>query len=225
MRFQIPSWLPPLVVLIAAVALRSVDPGVVESIRLATFDEYQRIKPAAWVDAKVRIVDIDDESLARIGQWPWPRTKVAELLGRMGEMGAAVVAFDVVFAEEDRTSPKRVIALWGAAADDPALGELAARLPDHDEVFAEVLRQVPSVVGFPLLAEPTDRMPAVKFGMSFAGDEPAQFLARISGPGARANLPAIEREDNYLFYDSANIVLIRVTVFIKLRFGTHLLIS
>ncbi len=192
MKLHFPSWLPPLVVLIAAVALRAGDPGVIESLRLATFDEYQRLKPAVWTDAKVRIVDIDDESLARVGQWPWPRTKVAELLGRMGEMGAAVVAFDVVFSEEDRTSPRRVITLWSGGADDPVLSEIAARLPDHDEVFAGVLRQVPSVVGFPMVPEPTDRLPAVKFGMSFAGDDPKPFLAATAAPGARANLRVLE---------------------------------
>src|SRR4029450_4738584 len=97
MRF--PLWFVPLTALVGAVAIRAIDPGPVEGLRLATFDEFQRIRPATWRDAGVRIVDIDDESLARIGQWPWPRDKIAELLLRVGDAGRAVGAFDGVFAE------------------------------------------------------------------------------------------------------------------------------
>ena len=58
----------------------------------------------------VRIVDIDDQSLARIGQWPWPRSKIAELVDRLGS-SAAAVAFDIVFAEPDASSPEQIIRL------------------------------------------------------------------------------------------------------------------
>src|SRR6516162_9078425 len=62
------------------------------------FDAYQRADPRPWnPDAPIRIVDIDDESLARIGQWPWPRSTLAGLVDRLGELGAAAVAFDIVF--------------------------------------------------------------------------------------------------------------------------------
>ena len=187
---RFPLWLAPFVALAGAICLRYIDPGPVEAMRLATFDEYQRIKPAQWQDAGVRIVDLDDESLTRIGQWPWPRTKVAELLLKLGEAGVAVVAFDIVFAEPDRTSPRALVSAWGGLARDPLLGELAARLPDNDEALADALRQVPSVVGFPGLDAPADRLPAQKWGWGIAGDDPKQFL--IARPGARPNLPVIE---------------------------------
>src|SRR5262245_9714861 len=188
MRF--PLWFVPLTALVGAVAIRAIDPGPVEGLRLATFDEFQRIKPATWQDAGVRIVDIDDESLSRIGQWPWPRDKIAELLLRVGDAGAAVVAFDVVFAEPDRTSPRRAVAAWSGLSGDPVLAGLAERLPDNDEVLAEALLKVPAVVGFPVVPEPVDRLPVKKWGEGFAGDDPKQFL-RLNA-GARANLPVIE---------------------------------
>src|SRR5687768_16254352 len=99
------SSLVPLVILILAVALRLVDPPIIERQRLAVFDEYQRLQPRVWEDAEVRIVDIDDASLARLGQWPWPRTRVSALVDRLAALGAAATAFDVLFAEPDRTSP------------------------------------------------------------------------------------------------------------------------
>ena len=91
--------------------MRVTDPGgVVEELRLKVFDTFQRIKPRAYQDVGIRIVDIDDSSLERIGQWPWPRTVVARLVTRLTELGAAVIVFDIVFAElgRDRPVPVRI---------------------------------------------------------------------------------------------------------------------
>ena len=57
-------------------------------------------------DAGVRVVDIDDESVRRLGQWPWPRTELAALTEAIADAGAAAIAFDIVFSEADRTSPR-----------------------------------------------------------------------------------------------------------------------
>ncbi len=54
----------------------------------------------------VRIADIDEESLGRIGQWPWPRTVLADLVRKLQSQGAAVIAFDMVLPEPDRLSPE-----------------------------------------------------------------------------------------------------------------------
>jgi CHASE2 domain-containing sensor protein len=59
----------------------------------------------------IRVVDIDDASLRSIGQWPWPRTIVAQLIDKLREAGSAVIAFDIDFAEPDRTSPKLLLPL------------------------------------------------------------------------------------------------------------------
>ena len=59
----------------------------------------------------IRVVDIDDGSLSQIGQWPWPRTVVAQLVDKLREAGAAVVAFDIDIAEPDRTSPQLLLPL------------------------------------------------------------------------------------------------------------------
>src|SRR5262249_2522732 len=116
-----------------ALALRVADVAPIQDMRLALFDEYQRIAPAEYEDAGVRVVDIDDDTAERIGQWPWPRIHVAALLDRLAALGAAVVAFDVVFAEPDRTSPQRLMRSWFDASTPAAtLEDFAKRLPDHD---------------------------------------------------------------------------------------------
>ncbi len=184
------DWLLPLVVLAAAIWGNIAEPGLLRSLRNTTFDEYQRILPASWEDAGVRIIDIDDESLTRYGQWPWPRTRVGELVERLIEHGAAVVAFDIVFAEADRTSPRSLLSMWRGRGDVAQLAEILGKLPDHDEVFAEILAKTPSVVGIVFHDDPGPRVPEVRWGMSYAGDDPVPYLPVFRG--ATSNLPPIE---------------------------------
>src|SRR3974390_167249 len=78
-----------------------------EGVRDVSFDAYQRIKPRVWSpDSPVRIIDIDDESLARLGQWPWPRSRLADMVQIATDSNAATIAFDMAFSEPDRLSPE-----------------------------------------------------------------------------------------------------------------------
>ena len=81
------------------------DPLPVEALRLRVFDLYQLIAPREATPRPVAIVDIDEDSLKSLGQWPWPRTIVADLVTRVTQMGAVAIGFDVVFPEPDRISP------------------------------------------------------------------------------------------------------------------------
>ena len=66
--------------LFALLFLRITDPAPLEELRLRTFDLFQVIKPRVATQRPVVIVDIDEESLRKLGQWPWPRTRVADLV-------------------------------------------------------------------------------------------------------------------------------------------------
>src|ERR1019366_5702800 len=99
-----------LALLIGFAALRIADPAPIEELRVRTFDTFQRIDPRVKTAKPVTIVDIDEKSLAKFGQWPWPRTRLADMIINLTNLGAIVVAFDIVFAEPDRLNP-------GAAAD------------------------------------------------------------------------------------------------------------
>jgi adenylate cyclase len=171
----------PAALLVLALVARYVDVRPVETMRLALFDEYQRLSPAQYEDAGVRIVDIDDDTLDRIGQWPWPRIHVAALLERLAGLGVAVVAFDVVFAEPDRTSPKRLIPNWLSNTPAELRDELIGRLPDHDDVLAKAMEKVPTVLGVALSQEPTVQRPTPKWGIVQAGDDPRLFLRPFRG--------------------------------------------
>ena len=111
------------------------DPYVIRQLRLAQFDQFQRWYQRPGVSAPVGVVDIDEASLKAYGQWPWPRTRIADLVQHLHVAGAKVIAFDVLLAEPDRTSPKAMAELW----QDPQASVLLRGLPDHDEVLARAL--------------------------------------------------------------------------------------
>src|SRR5580704_2571171 len=94
-----------LVLLIGFAALRVADPAPVEEIRVRTFDTFQRIDPRVKTARPVTIVDIDEESLAKLGQFPSPRARSADLVTDLSQLGAVVIAFDVIFSEPDRLNP------------------------------------------------------------------------------------------------------------------------
>src|SRR3546814_5265285 len=126
-------------------ALRIWDPAPVEVLRLKVFDLYQLADPRQPVAEPVVIVDIDEESLAAVGQWPWPRTEVARMVDRLRLAGAAALAFDVVFPAPDRTSP-------GVYADslfnvEPEVVEALRALPNNDGVLAGEISQTRLVLG------------------------------------------------------------------------------
>src|SRR6202158_5391957 len=94
-----------LALLIGLAALRIADPAPIEELRVRTFDTFQRIDPRVQTAKQVDIVDIDEKSLAKLGQWPWPRTRIADLVANLTKLGAVVIAFDIVFSEPDRVNP------------------------------------------------------------------------------------------------------------------------
>ena len=94
-----------IVLLFALVPLRVADPRPLEELRVRTFDLFQVLRPRAQTSRPVVIVDIDEASQKEIGQWPWPRTTVADLITRIAQLGAVAIGFDIVFPEPDRMSP------------------------------------------------------------------------------------------------------------------------
>ena len=129
-------------VLVSALILRAVEPPSLVRLRDFAFDSYQRVKPREPLpDMPVRIVDIDEAALAEYGQWPWPRTVVADLVDRLTEAGVAVIAFDVVFAEPDRSSLRQLAKRLPEEMRDSDMRRMMEALPDNDEVLAESMAQ------------------------------------------------------------------------------------
>ena len=113
--------------------------------RQLLFDGYQRTFPRQPKSQPVTVVAIDEKSLAEIGQWPWPRNRLAALLDAIGQAGPAVVGLDMFMPEADQTSPARVAA--NLPREQATLARALARLPNHETHLAAALRRTPSVLG------------------------------------------------------------------------------
>ena len=171
----------PGVIAVLLVALLALFPPpliapALERLSFAMFDNFQRIEPRPYEDAGVRVVDIDEETIRRLGQWPWPRTDIAALTDRLSAAGAAVVAFDVVLSEPDRTSPPRLAKRLALDAEARAT---LARLPDNDELLAKSFTNAPVVTGFFLTHDHYRRTVQPKAGFALSGGEPTH-LAEFS---------------------------------------------
>ena len=121
------------------------DMPVIGAMRLAWLDGYQELSPRERRSAPAVIVAIDEESLRRFGQWPWPRNLVARLFDRIAETRPAAIGVDILFSEPDRLSPEWIAP--SVADADPRLAERLARLPRHDATLAASIRAAPIVLG------------------------------------------------------------------------------
>lgn len=169
--------------------LQMQDWSGLRSMNEAAFDQYQRWKPRQ-VDPSVPVlvVDIDVRSLTALGQWPWPRTELAALTLRLKELGALSIAYDVVFAEPDRTSPLRVVESW-RKFDPAARAVLDETLQDHDAVFAGAIAEAPVVLGVVLNNDPDGQRPPVRAGISHSGSDPRPAIPEFRS--ANVNLPLL----------------------------------
>ena len=166
-------------ILIGALALRAADPLPLQQLRSLTFDSYQRLKPRAYDPASpVVIAAIDEKSLDKFGQWPWSRATLARIADRLTELGAAAIAFDVLFAEPDRTSPAAVAANLPATTQYDVARAQLAMLPDPDAEFAAALARSPSVLAFTYSDDPALKQKSLdeKFGVTKVG-EPSMDVA------------------------------------------------
>ena len=179
-----------LALLIGLAALRIADPAPVEELRVRTFDSFQRIDPRVKTARPVTIVDIDEASLAKLGQFPWPRTRIADLITGLTRLGAVVIAFDIVFSEPDRLNPD-VAADTFRDLDEETRSRLRA-LPSNDQILADAMRRSRVVLGesgLPQVQSEFDKSLPLT-GLAMLGEEPQPFM--LEWPGLLRNVPLLE---------------------------------
>ena len=160
----------PLAIAAVAIAVKASGFEPLKEITLGTIDLFQRAAPRPAPDTPVLVVDIDEESLRKLGQWPWPRTVLADLTDKLTEAGAAAIGYDLIFPEPDRTSPQRLLPTWFRGEMPAEVARAMAELPDNDAVFAAALARGRVVIGsVPSNDAGTDK-PARKAGFAIARD-------------------------------------------------------
>ena len=160
------------------------------ALRLAGFDAYQRWAPRARRSAPAVIVAIDEESLRLHGQWPWPRTWLARLVGLLAEAHPAAIGIDLVMPEADRLSPGRVPEFVPGMG--PSLVRELAKLPSNDAVLAQALSGRPVVLGVAGLERDPGRpaQPLRQAPLRTIGGDPRRFVPRYE-----ATLRSVEEID------------------------------
>jgi adenylate cyclase len=180
-----------MVLLVGFAALRIADPAPIEELRLRTFDSFQRIEPRVKTVRPVAIVDIDEQSLAKLGQWPWSRTRIADMVANLTSLGAVVIGFDVIFAEPDRLNPD-VAAETFRNLDDETRGKLRA-LPSNDQIFADAIQHSRVVLGesglSQVITEIDKTLPVT--GLAMLGEDPQHFMFKF--PGLLRNTSVLEK--------------------------------
>jgi adenylate cyclase len=114
---------------------------------------------------------------------------LAKLVDKLGQQGAAAIAFDMVFPEPDRLSPANAVQYWPQSSAIANLKPELDKLPSNDQLLAEAIGSAPIVMGF--IASPfTDALPEIKAGFSHGGDDPRLFAPYY--PGAVASLKVLQ---------------------------------
>ena len=158
------------VLLIFLIALKIVNPSFIKSISYLSFDLYQKVFPLEKRETDVIIIDIDEKSLGKFGQFPWSRSVFAKIIENVNTSNPKAIGFDVFFSEKDKQSPEEVIKAYNLIPTD--VSELQ-NIKGHDEIFREQLEKSKSVIAVLGSSVPShsthDRSPKARF-LSKGGD-------------------------------------------------------
>ena len=130
-----------MVLIVAAILLgiRIDNSDTVKTLRYKTWDYFQQIHPRDVISDSVTVVNITEEDLKKYGQWPWPRHIMAMLHARIGDSGAILVNYNILFSEPDRMSGVEYLKSMPMSND--LREQLGSVLLDTDGVFSTVLKE------------------------------------------------------------------------------------
>ena len=161
-------------ILILLIGLKIINPSIVKSISFLSFDLYQKIFTYNKNESDVIIIDIDEKSLGKFGQFPWSRSVFAKILQNVNQSKPKAIGFDIFFSEKDKQSPEEIIKSYNLIPTD--VSELQ-EIKGHDQVFSDELKNTKSVIAVLGSTVPShsnyERKALAKF-LSKGGD-PKQF--------------------------------------------------
>ena len=121
------------ILLIILIAIKIINPSFVKSISYLSFDVYQKVF-VENKDSEVIIIDIDEKSLGKFGQFPWNRGIFAKILDQLNTSNPKAIGFDIFFSEKDKQSPEAIIKSYNLIPSD--VSEIQ-NLKDPDKIFSE----------------------------------------------------------------------------------------
>ena len=136
------NYLTFFLLLILLISIKITNPSFVKSISFISFDLYQKIFPLIKNETEVVIIDIDEKSLGKFGQFPWSRSVFAKILENVNATNPKAIGFDVFFTEKDKQSPDEFLKAYNLIPTDVSQIQ---NLKGHDELFREELEKSKSV--------------------------------------------------------------------------------
>ncbi len=178
------------ILLILLISIKVINPPFIKSISNLSFDLYQKVFTLEKKDTNVVIIDIDEDSLGKFGQFPWSRSVFAKILDQLNTSNPKAIGFDIFFTEKDKQSPEEIIKSYNLIPSD--IVDLQ-KLKGHDEIFAEKLKESKSIIAVLGSNVPShsnyDRKAKAKF-LSKGGD-PKKFT--YSYPYSIGSLEKLEK--------------------------------
>ena len=166
--------LGPLVILIILIIF-NIDSNLKNRIGYLNYDFYQNIFEKNFSTNKVIIVDIDEESIKKLGQFPWRRDIHSIILDKLQSANVALVAFDIFFSETDKQNPKKILTEFNIVADIKSI-------IDTDNLFLESIKN--SNVILPLVGSTKDTKKnqfSIKSNIITKGEDPLNYLYSYQG--------------------------------------------
>ena len=163
------------IIFLFLVIIKFINPPIIKKISFVNHDFYQKMFNRGEVKS-VTIVDIDEKSLAKIGQFPWRRDIYSKILDNLNQHNPSVIAFDIVFSEEDKQNPKDLLLQLQKESDE----FLDVKVTNTNQVFIDSLKR--SKVVLPVIGEPNDNFiennSEPKLRLIVKGDDPKNFIYR-----------------------------------------------
>ena len=131
-----------LILLTLLIFLKILNPAFIKSVSYLSFDLYQKIF-VQKKDSDVVIIDIDEQSLGKFGQFPWNRRVFAKILDQLNIHNPKAIGFDIFFTEKDKQSPEAIIKSYGLIPSDVADIQ---NLKSPDDIFSEKLKESKSII-------------------------------------------------------------------------------
>ena len=173
--FKYKNYLIFLLILILLIFLKTINPNFIKSISFLSFDMYQKVIPIRKQDSNVIIIDIDEKSLSKFGQFPWNRSIFAKIIENVNETNPKAIGFDVFFSEKDKQSPEEIIKSYNILSADVI--NYLVNIKGHDERFRQQLEKsktVLAVLGSNVSSHGSyDRKSKVRF--LFKGGDPQKY--------------------------------------------------
>lgn len=187
------------------------------------FDGYNKFKQRPASD-EIVIIDLDENSLRLIGQWPWSRDIMADLIKNLKDYGAKVIAFDMVFAEEDRTSPQNIAKKLPETTEYQDARDVLNNLSDNDVIFSDQIAENGNVVTAFISAKEaeTRHVPALPVAPTIMLSDKKTLVENVfSQKGVATNLPKFSQKaagnGHFMVEPEMDGIIRRVPLFVRYK--------